>query len=1835
VCDNPAPDGGTTVRIAFPLAILILASPVDVRAAEPALPYKVGVAAVDITPDHPIRLNGFGFRRAESEGVYQKIHAKALAIEDASGAPVVLMTVDVLGIPADIYDEVARRLEKKAGLKKDRLAITATHTHTGPMLTGANATLFGTPIPKDHLANIDKYTPVFIDRLEAAALAALKDRKPAKLEWGVGKATFAMNRRGKKDRVDHDLPVLFVKDEKGAVRAVYLAYACHCVTLSHNKIGGDWAGFAGAAIEEQFPNSVALIAIGGGADQNPSSGVAGDKVEIATAQGREIAAEVKRLSRNFLAKVTGAVTAQVKTLELPLAALPTRAQWEEKARRMDAIGHHARVTLAMLDKGEKLPTKIDYPVQTWSFGDSLAMVHLPGELVVDYPLRLKRELDSRRLWVTGYANNAPCYIPSERVLKEGGYEGGGAMIYYDQPAPFAPGLEEKIVDAVKEQIGKTFAATLDPKRTGDRLPLSPQQSQSLIKTKPGLVVDLVAAEPLVADPVAIAFGPDGKLWVAEMADYPSGKSGRFEPGGRIVFLEDVNGDGLADRSTVFLDEIPFPTGVLLWRNGVLICAAPDIIFAEDTTGDGKADKVEKLYSGFGTGNYQARVNSLQYGLDGWVYGACGLAGGTIRCHKTGKTVALGDRDFRIKPDTGELEPASGATQQGRVRDDRGNWFGCDNSMLLRHYVLEDHYLRRNPHVAYPNVAVNLTPGHTVFPLRVDAQRFALSGPPGNVTAACGLGIYRDDLLGKDFFGNTFTCEPVNLLVTRRILRPKGSTFTAERAPDESASEFLASTDNWFRPVHVTTGPDGGLWIADMYRYLIEHPRWIPPADLAHIDTRAGAGLGRIYRVRPADKPLRPWIRLDKLDTAGLVAALDTPNGWQRDMAMMMLVWKDDRTAGDHLEKLFEVSKLAPTRLQALCTLDLIGRVRTGFMGRALDDPDPAVRRHAVRIGEPLYREVEDLPGLRLGVLKMLDDPDPAARRQAVFAMASFSHRPFDVLPASLARMLYGSVDDPYVTAAVFSSLGKHNLAEFAEQTVQWGRNDGLLSERMRDLLATAAGIDNGSALPNVLEVVTIPNAGAFKRWQFAAVTGALTSLERQGKRWEKLTPEVRKSIEPVVAFARKLCDKDDIAEPDLLAAIPLLGRDPASRADDLKRLAGLLAATRPTAVQSAAIATLARTPDEAVPTTLITAWAGASPAVRGRIVDALLNRPAWQAVLLNAIETGKVPAGQIDTARRQRLLGAYDPAIRQKAEKLFAGSNADRQKVIDDYKAALALTGDTSRGKAVFAKSCAACHVLDEVGHAVGPDLAALINKSPSYLLSEILDPSRNLDSRYSEYQALTKDERTISGILAAENASGITLRGQQGKDETILRTDLQSLRGTAKSLMPEGLEKEVSKQDAADLIAYLTAREGVPKKLIGNAPVEVTVSDNALTLPATKCFIYGNDLTLEHQFQNIGYWHGEHDHIAWKVRLDEAAEFDVYLDYACADDSAGNRFVLDGVDPVIRGKIEGTGAWDRYSLIKLGTIKLKAGPGRITFRPGGPVKNALLDLRTLYLVPVGTQPNTPKQEAPKQPAELAKQILREDLARPVREELVKQAVPQAPDVIRAMVADLPANDAKEEYRRIPWIWRVAIAASRKDEPKVLTGLIEISLPRKDEPLRDWQAVVLGGGVINGLSLEGKWPGRRLRELMRDQAELKNRWEDTLKLSHAMTDNEKVTDGTRYDALRIVALDDWKRAEPRLARYLAKTANAELQQGAVSGLVDVEDPAAAALLLKSVPDLTPGNRKFAIGGMLRTPARARALLDAVAGGTIRPDWVDKEYWDALLKHEDVEVRTRARKVIAK
>ena len=467
------------------LSVALLLVPA-IQAAD--TPLQIGVAQVDITPDYPIRLSGFGGRRAESDGVTMKIWAKALAFDGGQNGPAILITVDNLGVPDYLVRQVAEELGKRVGLRRERLTITATHTHTAPMLRDVCPTLFGVPIPSDHQEHIKRYTGELSEKLVRLSERAVQDLQPSRMGWGVGKVGFARNRRTAGGPVDHDLPVLVVQDLRGKERAIYFSYACHCVTLSHNKISGDWAGYAQDQVQRDHPGAVALASVGCGADSDPDSGVRGDKVEIAAQQGEQIASEIKRLLSAQLAWVTNAPITRLTRIELPLDELPTRAQWEERAKLTDAVGYHARVQLARLDRGEPLQTKIDYPVQTWAFGHQLALVFLAGEVVVDYSRRLKRELDNTRLWVNGYANDAPCYIPSERVLKEGGYEGGAAMIYYDRPTRFKAGLEDKIIGVVHEHLAPTFKARDATANSGNHAPEAPSVSslvqQILDDTKP-------------------------------------------------------------------------------------------------------------------------------------------------------------------------------------------------------------------------------------------------------------------------------------------------------------------------------------------------------------------------------------------------------------------------------------------------------------------------------------------------------------------------------------------------------------------------------------------------------------------------------------------------------------------------------------------------------------------------------------------------------------------------------------------------------------------------------------------------------------------------------------------------------------------------------------------------------------------------------------------------------------------------------------------------------------------------------------------------------------------------------------------------------------------------------------------------------------------------------------------------------------------------------------------------------------------------------------------------------------------------------------------------------
>lgn len=429
----------------------------------------VGVAKVDITPDYPVRLSGYGSRRTESEGVAQRLWAKALAIGDQPhGGPAVLITVETCGVPGSMADEVCQRLQSR-GLRREQVVVSSSHSHTAPWLPGFAPFLAGESVPAEHWQRMQQYRRELTEKMVQAATQALQNRQPARLSWTQGRVAFAANRRVLKDGawvgfgvqadgpVDERLPVLVAKDAAGKPLAILANYACHCTTLGgdFHQVCGDWSGFAQEDIEHDFTGAVALITIGCGADANPEPR---GKLEFCRQHGRALADEVKRLLGGELKPVTGEPACRLAHVELPLGPLPSRADWEKAAAASGSNSMRAKHFLAKLDRGESLPSNVRYPIATWTFANDLAMVFLGGEVVVDYAMRLSRECDAARLWITAYANDVPCYIASRRILREGGYEADSSMIYYGQPTRLAPESEDLIVGEVRRLLPAAYVA---------------------------------------------------------------------------------------------------------------------------------------------------------------------------------------------------------------------------------------------------------------------------------------------------------------------------------------------------------------------------------------------------------------------------------------------------------------------------------------------------------------------------------------------------------------------------------------------------------------------------------------------------------------------------------------------------------------------------------------------------------------------------------------------------------------------------------------------------------------------------------------------------------------------------------------------------------------------------------------------------------------------------------------------------------------------------------------------------------------------------------------------------------------------------------------------------------------------------------------------------------------------------------------------------------------------------------------------------------------------------------------------------------------------------------
>jgi putative heme-binding domain-containing protein len=777
-----------------------------------------------------------------------------------------------------------------------------------------------------------------------------------------------------------------------------------------------------------------------------------------------------------------------------------------------------------------------------------------------------------------------------------------------------------------------------------------------------------------------------------------------------------------------------------------------------------------------------------------------------------------------------------------------------------------------------------------------------------------------------------------------VLEPAGVTFTGHRAADEQASEFLASTDAWFRPVQVRTGPDGALWIVDMYRFVIEHPRWISPDRLATLDVRAGHDRGRIYRVYPEGQAPRPVPRLDALTTPELASALESPNGTLRDNVQRLLVHRADRAAVPVLRTIAAQSPRPESRAQALGALEGLGALDPSAVATALRDPSAAVRRQAVRLTEPwLGRD----PALSRAVVALADDPEIRVRYQAALSLGQW-----DAPEAGRALGAIAARDggDLWMRAAVLSSSAKH-AATVLEAVIDGAKDRDSLPELVEPLIATISAVQDGPSITRALDAIRRGRAddAPAAPWQLGA-TAELLDAVRGGPVAEH--PAVRRMI----GEARALVREARTAPALRATAVRLLGRVASQVDDDRATLTALLEPSEPVEVELAAVRALARLGDRAASQALVARWARLGPVVRSAALDALLARPASTRALIDALERGRLAPAEIDATHRQALLTAGDARDRERAARVFGHlAIGPRQAVLDAYASARSATGDPDRGKAVFTRVCATCHRLGGVGHEIGPDLAALTDTTPDALMTAVLDPNREVDARYASYTAALKDGRVVTGLIASETASAITLKRQEGQADVILRADLEELTTGGKSLMPEGLENDLKPADLADLMAFVARGTDRPKTFAGNRPRPVEPSaDGSIRLPASAAEIYGPSLVYESTNGNLGNWQSVDDHAVWTFRVEQPGTYTVSIEWACADESAGNTFEIRVGKNAIGGVVGGTGAgtWSNYRSIFVQEMVLTPGTRRLDFRPAGPVKGALLDLRSVTLTP-------------------------------------------------------------------------------------------------------------------------------------------------------------------------------------------------------------------------------------------------------------------------------------------
>ena len=964
---------------------------------------------------------------------------------------------------------------------------------------------------------------------------------------------------------------------------------------------------------------------------------------------------------------------------------------------------------------------------------------------------------------------------------------------------------------------------------------SVETSLAALVPQDGVRVEIAAHEPQVVDPIAIRFDSQGRMWVVEMRDYPTGPVQGSQFDGRIQILTDRDHDGFFESSTTFAKGLVFPTGLQPWRDGVIVTLAGKIEYMADTDGDLQCDQRETWFEGFAEDNEQLRANHPTLGPDGLVTIANGLRGGRIRSAdpkwKNGdEPIDLRATDFCFDPRGGFFGPVAGNSQFGMSVDDFLNRVGCSNRnpAIETLFTLDDLAGDRwsGPGDALHDIS---KPGadSEVIPI---AKAWTTSHVhDGQFSAACGVTVGLGTAMPKDWKNDLVICEPTSYAVQRqRFQQPQHHLANPiGRVADriDGAQEFLASRNDWFRPVDLAIGLDGSVYVVDMCRAVIEHPNWVPKELKNREDERWGNDRGRIWRIVSSQE--KPTHRIDSPlnNIDALIHWLWHDNPTQRQLATMHLIDAAPNNIIDKVRSTLQTNQDQNPEgfARALALLAAHKALSAQTITQAFSHSSPSVRRLAIKLIRQSATGFLNTRQRQKTLLTLLNDKDPWVQFDAValagdwladestklnsdtihdaltaivssdLTGASWVRRWGTLPPSTAARVVHNClVDHSRLTDNAASNPIIHVLARQAAYGNAFGdlRSESANATIDRSLaISFAAGWCEGhqAARRNPAKVLQTVASDSVKQWIHQAGNVAAEIASEQTVQAKSQDPQPGRR-------------EGQGTENRILAIDVMTGLD----VPRLKLFRRLLRDDADNVVRMKVLPWLIQQDREQTTQWIIQQLATMPHALRHVAIDQMVGQPVTAASLIEMIENEQLPTTLVSISQADRLSKCTDKEVARRAVAIFRSARADRIAVIAEYQPALDGIAKLENGQAMFKQHCATCHQVGELGIQVGPDISDSRTKTPESLLTAILDPNAAVDAGFISFQILRVDGTVMTGSLVSSTTDHVTIQVAGGEKKIIDRADVEAFKPTGLSLMPEGFERNITIHQMRDLIGFL-----------------------------------------------------------------------------------------------------------------------------------------------------------------------------------------------------------------------------------------------------------------------------------------------------------------------------------------------------------------------------------------------------------------------------------------------